>query len=147
MAGLLHENDEVLEINGTDLRGKNVNDVCEFLAEMTGTLTFLIIPASHVSLCLSVSLCFLSVITKCLYCCLSSLCLSLRLAACLHYVYLSVLILFVHLYSVCLSSVFLFVSLQSFCLSLFTLSVCLAYLSSFRQAVYLLSGPSVSVSV
>ena len=48
-SGLLHENDEILEINGTDIRGKNVNDVCEFLAEMTGTLTFLIIPASHVS--------------------------------------------------------------------------------------------------
>jgi len=46
-SGLLHENDEILEINGTDIRGKNVNDVCEFLAEMTGTLTFLIIPASH----------------------------------------------------------------------------------------------------
>ena len=47
--GLLHENDEILEINGTDIRGKNVNDVCEFLAEMTGTLTFLIIPSSQVS--------------------------------------------------------------------------------------------------
>ena len=55
--GLLHENDEILEINGTDIRGKNVNDVCEFLAEMTGTLTFLIIPASHVSVCASVCVC------------------------------------------------------------------------------------------
>ena len=49
LSGLLHENDEILEINGTDIRGKNVNDVCEFLAEMTGTLTFLIIPSSQVS--------------------------------------------------------------------------------------------------
>ena len=44
-SGLLHEGDEILEINGTDIRGKSVNDVCDLMANMTGTLTFLIVPS------------------------------------------------------------------------------------------------------
>ncbi|XP_065583963.1 protein PALS1-like [Artemia franciscana] len=44
--GQLYENDEVLEVNGVPLRGKSVNDVCDLLARMTGTLTFVIQPAS-----------------------------------------------------------------------------------------------------
>lgn len=45
-SGLLHEGDEILEVNGTEMRGKNINDVCLLLGQMTGTLTFLIVPAS-----------------------------------------------------------------------------------------------------
>ena len=30
-SGLLREGDEILEINGIDMRGKNVNDVCELM--------------------------------------------------------------------------------------------------------------------
>ncbi|KAI1289995.1 MAGUK p55 subfamily member 7 [Halotydeus destructor] len=41
-SGLLHEGDEVLEVNGVEMKGKNVNVVCDILAEMTGTLTFVI---------------------------------------------------------------------------------------------------------
>lgn len=44
-SGLLHEGDEILEVNGTEMRGKSVNDVCAILAQMVGTLTFLIVPA------------------------------------------------------------------------------------------------------
>ncbi|CAG5135007.1 unnamed protein product, partial [Candidula unifasciata] len=43
-SGLLHEGDEVLEVNGIDMRGRNINDVSEMLANMTGTITFMIIP-------------------------------------------------------------------------------------------------------
>ncbi|XP_054724935.1 protein PALS1-like isoform X2 [Uloborus diversus] len=43
-SGLLHEGDEILEVNGLELRGKSVNDVCDIMATMTGTLTFLIVP-------------------------------------------------------------------------------------------------------
>lgn len=43
-SGLLHEGDEVLEVNGIEMRGKSVNDVCDLLSTMTGTLTFLIVP-------------------------------------------------------------------------------------------------------
>jgi MAGUK p55 subfamily protein 5 len=43
-SGLLHEGDEVLEVNGIEMRGKSVNDVCDILSGMTGTLTFLIVP-------------------------------------------------------------------------------------------------------
>ena len=45
-SGLLHEGDEVLEVNGIEMRGKSVNDVCDILSGMTGTLTFLIVPDS-----------------------------------------------------------------------------------------------------
>lgn len=44
-SGLLHEGDEILEVNGIEMRGKSVNDVCALLGSMTGTLTFLIVPA------------------------------------------------------------------------------------------------------
>ena len=30
-SGLLHEGDEILEINGIDIRGKSVNDVCDLM--------------------------------------------------------------------------------------------------------------------
>jgi MAGUK p55 subfamily protein 5 len=43
-SGLLREGDEVLEVNGVEMRGKSVNEVCDILAGMTGTLTFLIVP-------------------------------------------------------------------------------------------------------
>ncbi|XP_059610742.1 protein PALS1 isoform X2 [Phlebotomus argentipes] len=44
-SGLLHEGDEILDVNGIEMRGKSVNDVCALLGAMTGTLTFLIVPA------------------------------------------------------------------------------------------------------
>ncbi|XP_071627321.1 uncharacterized protein [Temnothorax longispinosus] len=44
-SGLLHEGDEVLEVNGVEMRGKNVNEVCDILAGMQGSLTFLVLPA------------------------------------------------------------------------------------------------------
>lgn len=43
-SGLLHEGDEILEVNGVEMRGKSVNEVCDILGRMTGTLTFLIVP-------------------------------------------------------------------------------------------------------
>lgn len=44
-SGLLHEGDEVLEVNGVEMRGKSVNEVCDILAGMQGGLTFLVLPA------------------------------------------------------------------------------------------------------
>ena len=44
-SGMLHEGDEILEVNGIDMKGKNINDVSEMLANMTGTITFMIIPS------------------------------------------------------------------------------------------------------
>ncbi|KAF5286758.1 hypothetical protein FQA39_LY04181 [Lamprigera yunnana] len=46
-SGLLHEGDEILEVNGIEMRGKSVNAVCDILAAMEGTLTFLIVPAAQ----------------------------------------------------------------------------------------------------
>ncbi|XP_064484549.1 protein PALS1-like isoform X2 [Ornithodoros turicata] len=46
-SGLLHEGDEILEVNGIPMRGKSVNEVCDLLATMTGTLTFLIVPSGN----------------------------------------------------------------------------------------------------
>jgi MAGUK p55 subfamily protein 5 len=43
-SGLLHEGDEVLEVNEVPLRGKNVNEVCDILSRMQGTLTLLVVP-------------------------------------------------------------------------------------------------------
>ena len=43
-SGLLHEGDEILEVNEVPLRGKNVNEVCDILASMQGTLTLLVVP-------------------------------------------------------------------------------------------------------
>jgi MAGUK p55 subfamily protein 5 len=45
-SGLLHEGDEILEVNGIEMRGKSVNDVCAILGGMSGTLTFLVVPAA-----------------------------------------------------------------------------------------------------
>lgn len=47
-SGLMHEGDEILEVNGIEMRGKSVNDVCTILSGMTGTLTFLVVPAGRV---------------------------------------------------------------------------------------------------
>ncbi|XP_028295354.1 MAGUK p55 subfamily member 5-A-like isoform X1 [Gouania willdenowi] len=47
-SGLLSEGDEILEINGIPIRGKNVNEVHDLLQQMHGTLTFLLIPSSHI---------------------------------------------------------------------------------------------------
>lgn len=46
-SGLLHEGDEILEVNGVEMRGKSVNAVCDILQSMDGELTFLIVPASQ----------------------------------------------------------------------------------------------------
>ena len=43
-SGQLHPGDEVLEVNGLKLKGKSVHDICDTLCQMTGTLTFVIIP-------------------------------------------------------------------------------------------------------
>lgn len=42
--GLLHEGDEILEINGNPVKGKTVNEVVELLREIEGTLEFLLVP-------------------------------------------------------------------------------------------------------
>ncbi|KAM6992212.1 MAGUK p55 subfamily member 5b isoform 2-T2 [Tautogolabrus adspersus] len=47
-SGLLNEGDEILEINGISIRGKNVNEVHDLLQQMHGTLTFLLIPSSQI---------------------------------------------------------------------------------------------------
>ena len=36
--------DEVLEVNGLRVKGKSVHDICDTLCQMTGTLTFVIVP-------------------------------------------------------------------------------------------------------
>lgn len=46
-SGLLHEGDEVLEVNGVEMRGKSINDVCDILSVMTGPLTFMIVPSAN----------------------------------------------------------------------------------------------------
>ncbi|XP_076321879.1 MAGUK p55 family member stardust isoform X2 [Tachypleus tridentatus] len=46
-SGLLHEGDEILEVNGIEMRGKSVNEVCDILATMTGTLTFVVVPSHY----------------------------------------------------------------------------------------------------
>ncbi|MBN3298780.1 protein PALS1 [Amia ocellicauda] len=46
-SGLLHEGDEILEINGIEIRGKDVNEVFDILADMHGTLTFVLIPSQQ----------------------------------------------------------------------------------------------------
>ncbi|XP_041353631.1 MAGUK p55 subfamily member 5-like isoform X2 [Gigantopelta aegis] len=43
-SGLLQEGDEILDVNGINIQGKNVNDVSEMLANMSGTITFMIVP-------------------------------------------------------------------------------------------------------
>ncbi|KAM4625211.1 protein PALS1 [Polymixia lowei] len=44
-SGLLSEGDEILEINGIEIRGKDVNQVFDILADMHGVLTFVLIPS------------------------------------------------------------------------------------------------------
>ncbi|XP_046981287.1 protein PALS1-like [Schistocerca americana] len=46
-SGLLREGDEILEVNGIEMRGKSVNEVCDILAGMTGTLSFLVVGSSN----------------------------------------------------------------------------------------------------
>lgn len=43
-SGLLHEDDEILEINSVPVRGKTINDICEMLFNIQGIVSFLIIP-------------------------------------------------------------------------------------------------------
>jgi len=43
-SGLLNEGDEIIEINGIELRGRNVNLICDMMADINGTLTFIIAP-------------------------------------------------------------------------------------------------------
>ncbi|XP_042630168.1 protein PALS1-like [Cyprinus carpio] len=47
-SGLLHEGDEILEINGVEIRGKDVNEVFDILADMHGVLTFILIPSAQI---------------------------------------------------------------------------------------------------
>uniref|UniRef100_A0A3P9KL01 Protein PALS1 n=1 Tax=Oryzias latipes TaxID=8090 RepID=A0A3P9KL01_ORYLA len=47
-SGLLSEGDEILEINGIEIRGKDVNQVFDILADMHGLLTFVLIPSSQI---------------------------------------------------------------------------------------------------
>ncbi|XP_038074632.1 MAGUK p55 subfamily member 5-like [Patiria miniata] len=46
-SGMLHEGDEILEINGQDVRGKSVNEICDVMSNLSGTLTFLIVPTKQ----------------------------------------------------------------------------------------------------
>jgi len=48
-SGNLQPGDEVLEVNGLKLCGKSVHDICSTLCQMSGTLTFVIIPAQPVN--------------------------------------------------------------------------------------------------
>ena len=41
---LVHEDDEILEINNIPVRGKTINDICEMLFNTQGLVSFLIIP-------------------------------------------------------------------------------------------------------
>ncbi|RNA09516.1 MAGUK p55 subfamily member 5-like isoform X3 [Brachionus plicatilis] len=43
-SGLLHEDDQILEINNLPVRAKTINDICHLLANLTGIISFLIIP-------------------------------------------------------------------------------------------------------
>uniref|UniRef100_A0A671KXA9 Protein PALS1 n=1 Tax=Sinocyclocheilus anshuiensis TaxID=1608454 RepID=A0A671KXA9_9TELE len=47
-SGLLHEGDEILEINSVEIRGKDVNEVFDILADMHGVLTFVLIPSVQI---------------------------------------------------------------------------------------------------
>ncbi|XP_013869167.1 protein PALS1 [Austrofundulus limnaeus] len=46
-SGLLSEGDEILEINNVEIRGKDVNQVFDILADMHGLLTFVLIPSNQ----------------------------------------------------------------------------------------------------
>ncbi|XP_026330889.1 MAGUK p55 subfamily member 5-A isoform X2 [Hyposmocoma kahamanoa] len=43
-SGLLHEGDELLEVNGVPMRGKTVNEVCQVLGTLSGTLSVVVAP-------------------------------------------------------------------------------------------------------
>ncbi|KAJ0176301.1 hypothetical protein K1T71_008475 [Dendrolimus kikuchii] len=48
-SGLLHEGDELLEVNGVAMRGKSVHEVCQVLGALSGTLSVVLAPrARHV---------------------------------------------------------------------------------------------------
>ncbi|KPJ15670.1 MAGUK p55 subfamily member 5 [Papilio machaon] len=44
-SGLLHEGDELLEVNGVSMRGKSVHEVCQVLGALAGTLTVVLAAA------------------------------------------------------------------------------------------------------
>lgn len=44
-SALLHEGDELLEVNGISMRGKTINEVSDLLAGMVGRLEFVIVPS------------------------------------------------------------------------------------------------------
>lgn len=46
-SGLLHEGDEILEVNGVEMRGKNINEVVNILERMNGTLTFTVVARNY----------------------------------------------------------------------------------------------------
>ncbi|XP_059044945.1 protein PALS1 isoform X2 [Achroia grisella] len=43
-SGLLHEGDELLEVNGVAMRGKSVHEVCQVLGSLSGTLSVVLAP-------------------------------------------------------------------------------------------------------
>ncbi|WKY09572.1 hypothetical protein Q1695_002157 [Nippostrongylus brasiliensis] len=45
--GLLKEGDELLELNGVDLRGKNVTEICELLRTISGEVRFVVSSAAE----------------------------------------------------------------------------------------------------
>ncbi|GAB1609587.1 MAGUK p55 subfamily member 5-like isoform X2, partial [Argonauta hians] len=46
-SGLLHEGDEILEINQHTMKGQSVDDVSDLMANLTGTITFMVVPSHH----------------------------------------------------------------------------------------------------
>ncbi|KAL0878757.1 hypothetical protein ABMA27_003799 [Loxostege sticticalis] len=46
-SGLLHEGDELLEVNGLAMRGKSVHEVCQLLGALTGTLNVVLAPRAR----------------------------------------------------------------------------------------------------
>nr|XP_026498011.1 MAGUK p55 subfamily member 5-A isoform X1 [Vanessa tameamea] len=46
-SGLLHEGDELLEVNGVSMRGKSVHEVCQVLGGLAGTLSVVLAPRAR----------------------------------------------------------------------------------------------------
>lgn len=46
-SGRIHEGDEILDINGVQMRGKNINEVINILEQMNGILTFTIVTRNY----------------------------------------------------------------------------------------------------
>ncbi|KAG6453746.1 hypothetical protein O3G_MSEX008307 [Manduca sexta] len=46
-SGLLHEGDELLEVNGVAMRGKSVHEVCQVLGALSGTLAVVVAPRAR----------------------------------------------------------------------------------------------------